>query len=94
MSNPLDVLNKYKVTQDDVEKIEKMLSNPQYHLDLADKLRALRVEKKFTKEQDKLLVEASGSIRRLVNENEKLRYALICDGDTAFQIMKELGVSK
>ena len=72
MSNPLDVLNKYKVTQEDIEKIEKMLSNPQFHLDLADKLRALRIEKKFTKEQDKLLVEASGSIRYLLDANKVL----------------------
>ena len=72
MSNTLDVLNKYKVTQEDIEKIEKMLSNPQFHLDLADKLRALRIEKKFTKEQDKLLVEASGSIRYLLDANKVL----------------------
>ena len=94
MNNPLDVLDKYTMTEEDIEKIEEMLRNPQYHLDLASQLRALRVEKKFTKAQDRLLNEASGSIRRLVNENEKLRYAFICDGDTAFQIMKELGVSK
>jgi hypothetical protein len=92
MNNPFDVFDKYQLTDEDIEKIEEMLRNPKYHLDLASKLRALRVEKKFTKAQDKLLNEAFGSIRRLVNENEKLRYALICDGDTAIQIMKELGV--
>jgi hypothetical protein len=92
MSQLSDVLNEYNMTNEDIEKIEEVLSNPQYHLDLAEKLRALRVEKKFTKAQDKLLNEASGSIRRLIRENEKLRYALVCDGDTAIQIMQELGV--
>ena len=70
MSNSLDVLNKWTMTEEDIKKIEEMLQNPQYHFDLADKLRALRLEKKFTKAQDKLLVEAAGSIRYLLDANK------------------------
>jgi glycosyltransferase involved in cell wall biosynthesis len=49
MSQLSNVLNEYNMTNEDIEKIEEVLSNPQYHLDLAENLRALRVEKKFTK---------------------------------------------